>query len=571
MKILDGSQSRDDILIRFSGAAGRPHNEREDPSMTARSQLTLTVLVLLLFVATGAWFLHLHSVADRPAEVIRAESQLRWSSCSSSAGLPVTMSSVRCGELRIDDPYLGTVVMPLVVIGEHGAQRDPVIQLPGGPGQSNWLDAEGIAYQRRDWLDGEFDRDLILLEPRGTGLATPKPQCDDLHTLAQRGLSKRMDADAMARRQSQAMDQCMEELRTQAIDLRGFSTSAHLHDLQTLMDLLQESLGYQGFHLVGVSYGSRLAMQQLRRDDPRVRSTVLDGIYPPDVDALDESGEMIGHLIKRIRSICSESEHCLRRHRGQLPAVMQLAARLQKNPVTRVIRREDRDPQTIVLNGSQFLMALFVESYSNELLPMLPLMMDQFNSGDIAALDPLLWHLLVALDDDSVNSVILAAVECQDAAHFSESRWLTLRERYPEFSMALGSFFDETLCQRMGLESASEQGVQAVHSDVPSLLFSSSGDVVTPARWGDRAASSLTRSRHIVLPDTPHGAALYEPCVRNLVREFWNSLDPAATLQCEAEWQRPVAIDNPEYLVDFRSYMAEDYGIIDRERKTKLD
>ena len=60
---------------------------------------------------------------------------------------------------------------------------------------------------------------------------------------------------------------------------------------------------------------------------------------------------------------------------------------------------------------------------------------------------------------------------------------------------------------------------EAVSSDVPALILSGEFDPVTPPRWGEQAAQTLSNSRHIVAPGTGHGATVVG-CVPKLIEEF---------------------------------------------------
>ena len=58
-----------------------------------------------------------------------------------------------------------------------------------------------------------------------------------------------------------------------------------------------------------------------------------------------------------------------------------------------------------------------------------------------------------------------------------------------------------------------------VESDVPALILSGEFDPVTPPRWGEQAAETLPKSRHVVVPGTGHGATGVG-CVPKLIEEF---------------------------------------------------
>ena len=64
---------------------------------------------------------------------------------------------------------------------------------------------------------------------------------------------------------------------------------------------------------------------------------------------------------------------------------------------------------------------------------------------------------------------------------------------------------------------------EPVVSDIPTLLLSGQFDPITPPRWADLAAETLSNSYSFVLPMTGHGVGIGTPCGRTLMRKFLES------------------------------------------------
>lgn len=58
----------------------------------------------------------------------------------------------------------------------------------------------------------------------------------------------------------------------------------------------------------------------------------------------------------------------------------------------------------------------------------------------------------------------------------------------------------------------------SVQSNVPALILTGALDHVTPPRYGERVARSLTNSRHFVLPSRGHNDT--DPCVSEILQAF---------------------------------------------------
>src|SRR6185369_12572641 len=177
----------------------------------------------------------------------------------------------RCGTLAVpEDPSApgGRTVDIFVarVPSLSSAPRpDPLVLIAGGPGE--------ITVDMYLQLKGAFEparreRDVILVDQRGTGRSTKGFDCgvpDDL--------SLETAGDA---RLAKYIDQCLHEPEH---DPRFYTTSIAVQDL----DRVRAALGVEQWNVYGVSYGTRVAQQYLRRFPERARSVVLDGVVPPEL------------------------------------------------------------------------------------------------------------------------------------------------------------------------------------------------------------------------------------------------------------------------------------------------
>jgi pimeloyl-ACP methyl ester carboxylesterase len=84
---------------------------------------------------------------------------------------------------------------------------------------------------------------------------------------------------------------------------------------------------------------------------------------------------------------------------------------------------------------------------------------------------------------------------------------------------------------------------QPLQSDTPVLMLSGELDPVTPPEYAQRAASALTRARHLIGPGQGHGLAA-TGCVPRLMREFLADLEPGGLDAACLENDRP----NPFFL-----------------------
>src|SRR5262249_49479444 len=152
----------------------------------------------------------------------------------------------RCGTLQVpedrsraDGPKID---LKVAVIPSRGvADSTPVFFLAGGPGQAateQQLGAMGAL------SSAQRERDVVLVDQRGTG-ALSTLRC---------ALPKDLDEESMPQQAQLAfIDACLKQLRG---DPRHYTTLDAVRDL----DAAREALGYSRVHLVGVSYGTRVAL-----------------------------------------------------------------------------------------------------------------------------------------------------------------------------------------------------------------------------------------------------------------------------------------------------------------------
>jgi pimeloyl-ACP methyl ester carboxylesterase len=175
---------------------------------------------------------------------------------------------------------------------------DPVFMLAGGPGQSA-IDVAGSVLPLMQRLNNR--RDIVFVDQRGTGGSAPL-NCDDPSKAGDSGersggpTPEAADARPTVRGSSDAPRSVAEQADPVAQaamlarcrvsltklpygDLRFFTTVIAVQDL----DAVRARLGAARIDLIGVSYGTRVALDYLRQFPDHVRRVVLDGVAPPDM------------------------------------------------------------------------------------------------------------------------------------------------------------------------------------------------------------------------------------------------------------------------------------------------
>ena len=151
-------------------------------------------------------------------------------------------------------------------------------------------------------------RDVIIMSQRGAGGATPNLDCFDPRTSEPAKARRRADhRTAGARHPGRAAGPALERRK---IDLTMYTTPALADDVADLAT----AFSLARINLYGVSYGTRWALEVMRRHPGLVRAAVLDGVYPPQVNGEQNEPEIVRRAFERLYADCAADPVCRERH-----------------------------------------------------------------------------------------------------------------------------------------------------------------------------------------------------------------------------------------------------------------
>jgi pimeloyl-ACP methyl ester carboxylesterase len=448
---------------------------------------------LLLLTALLAAACHSGSEAPHGALAL-ASCRLPGVDVAAQCGaLPVWEDREAKGGRRIE---INVAVVPAKL---RAKERDPIVVFAGGPGQG----AVSLAAQVMPLFTRLNDtRDVLFVDQRGTGESNPL-DCDDDEVQPLQALFE----DALPER---LVRKCLEQLDA---DPRQYVTSVAIEDLEDV----RAALGYPTVNLWGGSYGTRAALEYLRRHPDRVRTLVLDGVAPADMKlplSFVADGEA---ALQRLLEACDAQVLCKSTYPGLRVTIASLRSQLARRPA-RVSIQDPRtgDRQVIQVNENVFLSGLFRPLYVAELASLLPFGVASAALGDF---NPLLAQNLEFTTDVSENLSVgmhLAVICAEDVPRISRQ----------DLEGLAGSFFGGALvddfiraCAIWPRGAVPADYYTPVASQVPALILSGGIDPATPPRHGDRVAATLPNARHFVAPHLGHGVSLHG-CAPRLVEAF---------------------------------------------------
>lgn len=449
--------------------------------------------------------------------------------------------TVRCATLSVPenraDPEGAQVQLMVAILPAFSPNPlpDPVIYLEGGPGFS--------AVFRLDlWIQHplRMNRDLVLLDQRGTGFSLPSLNCPEVET---------GDYGVFLT----PLNNCRYRLAVeQGVDILQYNSAASAADLNDL----RMALGAPQVNLYGISYGTRLALTTMRDYPNTVRAAVLDSILPPEADLIADRIYTRLQAFDALFAACATDPACNSRYPNLQNTFYELVTRYNAAPY-RFSQAGLYLPLDGELDGNDIVDALFNGLYRTDALPYLPAGIARLaratTERDIAnsyrvvrglvtarSFDPayippprideteLVQAYIAQYGDVSYAEGVNASVNCSEEILFSDANAAAAAdgELVPP---ALRDYLSLDIQRVMSWCAVWEIGTQdrreteRVYTDVPALLLSGAYDPITSVSWMMSAREGLPNSTAAIFTYGGHGVSYADDCGVSLVVTFINA------------------------------------------------
>ena len=431
---------------------------------------------------------------------------------------PDVAPRIRCGTVEVPRDYVhpdrGRFALAVVVIrsATEPARPDAALYVSGGPGSPLTVYAEAQAKHPL-----APDRDLVLVDQRGTGASEPA-LCPGLD----RDLVAAVALDQAAERKRRAaFAACRTQAVADGIDLADFGTTVTAEDL----DRVRQALGIARWNVFGVSYGTTVAMTMLARHPETIRSVVLDSVYPPD-PILPPWSVTVAAARDAFFAHCRDDEGC----RAVVPnlaatyreTLRRLADQAPIIPFPHGMGRpDDRGPLTPTLFA--FVVGRLV--YYPNFYPGLPRLILAVHDGHTNGFSAMVAALFVAESDAETGSrlSLRAAVDCRDRPRFHGPS--TPSGEVPDMTSLLGICDDWAA---LGPPPLVPRG-----SDVPVLVLAGQFDPNAPPADSRRVAEMIgAHARWIEVMGMGHSVRAFSPCAASLVSAFIENPDRVSDASC---------------------------------------
>lgn len=430
-------------------------------------------------------------------------------------------ADVECGYLTVpenrtkaDSPLIQLAVA--ILYAPDGSTEPPIVFLEGGPGGSSLAE-----FNAEEWnFPFARSRDLIFIDQRGTGYSIPTLDCPELS-----------DETYDLSQENPEMD-CRERLAAAGVDLTAYNTTENAADIAALRSALE----IEEWDLLGVSYGTRLALDVMRFHPEGIRSVILDSPFPPNADTAVDEVVLTYERMEALFATCATDAYCDQEYPDLENVFLDTVAALNEGPV------DD-------LSGDSFFQSVSSAMQDTSLIPLIPYVIYQVNGGNYEALDEIQTdsfsrrHQFQDPADRLDSEGMYNSVMCHDEYSFGDYGRTedAVTGRVPqevEGGLLQSSFEIFQMCGFWGAGAAGSVENSAVSSSIPTLILVGEFDTATPLQWATLTARSLSNSFVFVFPGAGHSLLTTTDCSVDIITEFLNDpgTEPDRTCIDNIEW-----------------------------------
>lgn len=465
------------------------------------------------------------------------------SSCPFKLGEGVAIGkNLRCGFVVVPEDHSApangrTVKLAVAVFKGRGTVQhtDPLVFLQGGPGGSI-VDSIGPLITSKTYASFVTDRDLVLIDQRGTGHSVPNLNCKELTAIQFNTLDQNLSLPRQADLQASGARQCHDRLVRSGVNLNAFTTVQDAADISAL----RTALGYTALNIYGVSYGTRLALTIMRTQPKGIRSVVLDSVLAPTADLVAGPLRTTQRVFKVLFDGCVASPTCNAAYPNLQSTFYSVVAKLNAHPATITTKDNAGKSRTVLLNGDGFVNLLFSSLYVTPYISALPAMIVLASHGDYR-IPSLIYGTLIL--DQSVAIGMYYSVECGEDVPFTSAaavntaaKGLNSIIRPGEVS---GQLVEFRICKNWNVSTVATVQKAPVKSAIPTLIFSGEYDPITPPADSLSVSKTLSNATRFVFPGTGHGVYMSNPCPDSILRAFIDTPTTKPTGSCIATMKEP--------------------------------
>ena len=485
------------------------------------------IVSLLVVVVIGAALVPFHNTSPNA----HAQADLPTWEAADCIYIPQVTVEVDCGYLTVPqvrgDADAGTIRVYVTIFRSPSPQHDPdpLVVLSAGPG----VNAVALLTPVTEQMFGPFlaSRDVIVFDQRGAGFSEPSLDCAEAETFVMETQDFDGPGEELLVGFQTVLQTCHDQYVADGAIFEGYNSRENAADVNDLAT----ALGYEQINLLGISYGTRVALTVMRDYPDIVRSAVLDSVIPVEVDFFANYAINFQAGLDMLFAECAAQPGCVASFPDLEARFYALLEQLNAEPVLVPVQHPwTRQNYTLRVDGARFVDFMQSNLQKMNIVPVLPYLIYAAEAGEFELFAELykVTMTVPAVVAEGANSIMWCADEF---AHTTPATIeATLDEIHPALSpghqVALNAAVECSVWELSGEVDPVEN--QPVVSDIPALLLAGQYDVFAPPHWARQAARNLSNSQVFVVPGGGNNLIGTVTCVDFLAFQFLR--DPAEPL-----------------------------------------
>lgn len=365
-------------------------------------------------------------------------------------------------------------------------------------------------------------RELILIDPRGTGLSVPMLNCELYRNNQTKRFSQHLSLQQSFELSRQEYLDCIVQLQAQGIVLSAYNSLSVVQDVE----LLRRALDIEKWSLYGVSYGAVYA-QLLAQHYPRtVEAMILDSAAFIDAKVNRTDTEYYLTPYRMLENYCQFAARCDRPLPEFATRLTHLIKKLNSMPITLDLSdMEISDVNHVVLDGNLLISTLINGLYGIEIYASMEQIVLELEQGSGNTVIPFVANYIWFLTDPDFADISMMSHFCAEEVPFwpAEQLQLTMQSLPAGHIRDLASqqlrWPDAKHCQLIGASPATAELNQPLITDIPTLFLQGDLDVVTPLSDLNQRLLNFSNAK-VQRYQLGHGVVGVEPCASSRMAEF---------------------------------------------------
>ena len=405
---------------------------------------------------------------------------------------------------------------------------NPIVYLAGGPGGSGINTAKGPRFEL--FMELRKIADVIAFDQRGTGLSNQIPPCASQPKFAIDIPGSKKDYIVKI---SESAQKCIDFWRTQGVEIEGYNTVENASDLEEL----RKVIGASKINLWGISYGSHLAFNYIKRFESSIDKVVMAGLEGPDhtIKLPKYNQNFLKLLDKKIK----EDEKAAKAYPDLLILMKEVLNKLEKEPVyTSYV--DPRSGKEITIGISKFDIQLATSYFltkNPENWIRLPYLYQKMKEGDFSAVAQLVFILKNYAGQIRAMPLVMDAM-----SGVSNKRWKKIEAQARKSLLGTSTNFPfPYIAKKLDLPDLGSSFRKNPVTNVPVLFFSGSLDGRTYMESAQELVKGFNNCKHIIIEGAGHDMYVSTPKVIQTMLNFYSNEDVIL---------KKIEIETPKFIVE---------------------